>query len=600
MSQDVATQDPQVEKDRQLILEAKRKGPLAKLAAYTRLSGPGWLQSAITLGGGSLSSSLYLGILAGFAMMWLQPLAMIFGVIMLSAIGYVALSTRERPFQAINRHVNPVLGWGWALATMAANLVWALPQFSLGTAAVRQNLLKGLFDSLQMAPVAEKAVLCGGILLVSAVVVWFYDKGGWGIKVFETILKIMVAVVVLSFFGVVVKMSAAGVLDWGRIVGGLVPDPRLLFEPAKTFAPYLEAAGPQVREFWRNMIVDQQQDVMVSAAATAVGINMTFLLPYSMLKKGWDKDFRGLAIFDLSTGLFIPFILATGCVVMASAAQFHTEVPPGFLVERDADGALVVPEKALVGKFEKIAWSRAKHGEPERAAEVEALLASESETDREHGAAMKREMIEALPEADRRMAAILIQRDAYDLAQSLEPLTGRTWAHYVFGVGVIGMAVSSVIILMLINGFVVCEMAGRPSQGWLYKVGCLLPGLTGFMAPFIWTGGRAQFWLAMPTSVFGFMLIPIAYITFALVMNSRGLLGERMPRGRRRWAWNVLMLVAAGTVGFCALLNVWKQTAKNLGSGWWGMAAIAAFGLLALVVHVVRKARATRAWTEAE
>ena len=35
---------------------------------------------------------------------------------------------------------NPVLGWGWLIASMMANLVWAMPQFSLGTAALQQNL----------------------------------------------------------------------------------------------------------------------------------------------------------------------------------------------------------------------------------------------------------------------------------------------------------------------------------------------------------------------------------------------------------------------------------------------------------------------------
>ena len=54
--------DPQIARDRRLIQEAKQKGFWATLSAYTRLSGPGWLQSAITLGGGSLSSSLYLGV----------------------------------------------------------------------------------------------------------------------------------------------------------------------------------------------------------------------------------------------------------------------------------------------------------------------------------------------------------------------------------------------------------------------------------------------------------------------------------------------------------------------------------------------------------
>ena len=109
------TANSRIEQDRQLILDAKAKGTGAKIMAYTKLSGPGWLQSAITLGGGSLAGGLYLGILSGYHLMWLQPVAMIMGVIMLSAIGYVALSTKERPFAAINTHINPVLGWGWAI-----------------------------------------------------------------------------------------------------------------------------------------------------------------------------------------------------------------------------------------------------------------------------------------------------------------------------------------------------------------------------------------------------------------------------------------------------------------------------------------------------
>ncbi|MHC4511992.1 MAG: hypothetical protein ACYTAO_24110 [Planctomycetota bacterium] len=83
---------------------------------------------------------------------------------------------------------------------------------------------------------------------------------------------------------------------------------------------------------------------MIAATAAAVGINMTFLLPYSMLRKGWDKDFRGLAIFDLSTGLFIPFILATGLVIIASASRFHMTPAPGFIP--DEPGAAITAEPA--------------------------------------------------------------------------------------------------------------------------------------------------------------------------------------------------------------------------------------------------------------
>ena len=64
----------QVESDRQLLAEAQAKGTGSTVWAFFKMSGPGWLQSAITLGGGSLASSLYLGVIGGFALLWVQPL----------------------------------------------------------------------------------------------------------------------------------------------------------------------------------------------------------------------------------------------------------------------------------------------------------------------------------------------------------------------------------------------------------------------------------------------------------------------------------------------------------------------------------------------
>jgi len=99
--------DQQIQRNREMILTAKEKGLGATIGAYTKLSGPGWLQSAITLGGGSLSGALFLGVLGGTDMLWLQLMAIIMGVIMLSAISYVTLSTGKRPFPLINEHINP-------------------------------------------------------------------------------------------------------------------------------------------------------------------------------------------------------------------------------------------------------------------------------------------------------------------------------------------------------------------------------------------------------------------------------------------------------------------------------------------------------------
>ena len=313
------------------IEDARSKGPLATLALYTKLSGPGWLQSAITLGGGSLASALYLGVLTGYSMLWLQPVAMLLGIVMLSAIAYVTLSTGEKPFRSINRHVSPVLGWSWAIATLMANMVWAMPQFSLGSAALEQNLFPGVFEggSGDYLAVVLLFSVAGGIL-------WLYDSGGKGGKFFDILLKSMVAVIVLSFFAVVVSMGLSGTgLSLGTILAGFIPDFSLFTQPAEEFRVALEAVAAEQQEFWRERILTLQRDIMITAAGTAVGINMTFLLPYSMLKRGWGKDFRGLASFDLSTGLFIPFVLATSCVVIASASQFHGEYDKGLVGEAE-------------------------------------------------------------------------------------------------------------------------------------------------------------------------------------------------------------------------------------------------------------------------
>jgi Mn2+/Fe2+ NRAMP family transporter len=542
--------------EKRQLREAKARGGLAVFGAYLKFSGPGWLQGAITLGGGSLAGSLYLGVLGGYSLLWLQVLAMIMGVLMLGAITYVTLSTGKRPFQAINDHINPVLGWGWAIATLLANVVWCLPQFTLGTAAVQQNLLPGLAGNF------GKVVICLGLLGIATVVIWFYDTGSRGIKLFELILKSMVGLVVICFFGVVLKMSLGpDGLPWGEILSGFIPDLSLLHHPAASFNPALEAAGG-FRSFWSDMIVAQQRDVMITAAATAVGINMTFLLPYSMLKKGWDKESRGLAIFDLSTGLFIPFVLATGCVVIAAASQFHVTPQPGVIEGTAPAGMLRQYNDNLGARLTR-----------ELGADAVGQLSPEAKAMR----------VAALPEGDKRLAAMLVKRDAFNLAQSLERLTGKTFSHYVFGVGVLGMALSTIIILMLISGFTVCEILGLPQEGWPHRLGCLIAGV-GVLGPFIWEG-KTQFWLAVPTSVFGMTLLPIAYFTFFLMMNNRALMGSELPGGGRRIALNFFMLVALALAAFGAGWSIWSKIK------WLGVGLVTGYILLAVVVHFLRASR---------
>lgn len=525
-----------VEAERLLLEQARARGTLATFGAYFKLSGPGWLQSAITLGGGSLAGSLYLGVLGGFSLMWLQPLAMVLGIIMLGAIGYVTLSTGERPFQAVNTHVSPILGWSWALATLAANMVWALPQYSLASSVLQQNLLPGLVGpDGALGDFGGKLVISAGILTLTTAVTWSYDRGGLGIRLYELMLKILVGVIVLCFFGVLFKLTFSDTgLPWGRILAGFVPNPRSIFNPAPAFEPLLEAVAPEQRAFWTEVIVGNQRDVVMAAAATAVGINMTFLFPYTLLKRGWGREFRGLALFDLSTGMFIPFVLATSCVVIAAATQFHAIPQPGFGFGEETTTVTVSDNHT---------------------ADYESLLTrrlGEAAADLEKDELKVR--IGEIPAPERRIAATLVKRSALDLASSLRPLTGDLIANVLFGIGVLGMTLSTITILMLISGFVICEMFNLPQTGWPYRL-AMLSAATGALGPFVWS--KAAFWLAVPTSIFGLALAPIAYVTFFLLMNQKKLLGDAMPSGGKRLLWNVLMGIAVVIAVLASAYAIW-------------------------------------------
>ena len=487
---------------------------------------------------------------------------------MLGAIGYVTLSTGKRPFALINEHVNPVLGWSWALATLAANIVWCLPQFSLANAAVQQNLAPSLEG--------QTALICGVILCIAVGITMIYDSGGKGLRIYENSLRILVGLIVLSFFGVVLKLAFSGQLPFGAVFAGLIPDMSLLSQPASTFNEALAATG-DFRTFWSDRIVGLQRDIMITAAATAVGINMTFLFPYSLLKKNWDRAFRGLSIFDLSTGMAIPFLVATGCVVIASANSFHATPAPGLLGETGADGQLVAADPGQKGQFESALVDRVVFEHPKEFAGLEGA----AKTDK------AKTYFESLSEGDRRLAAMLVKRDAKHLAQALTPLTGPFVANIVFGFGVLGMALSTITILMLISGFTFCEVFGFPQSGIYHRIGCLLPAI-GVLGPFVWSG-KVAFWLAVPTSVFGMALLPIAYFTFFLLMNNRAVLGDDLPKGGHRVMWNTLMGIACGLATIGAAWAIWDK------SGWYGVGGVVALVGLALFVQMTSSSTAVPA-----
>lgn len=267
-----------------------------------------------------------------------------------------------------------------------------------------------------------------------------------------------------------------------------------------------------------------------------------------------------MATFDLGIGLFVPFFLATTCVMIAAASQFHGKYNEGLI---DPSSKVEVPSKIQKGYDGNMA-------------KFQAHLETNTKPDEE---AKKPNL------ADKKLAAMLVNRDAFQLADSLENLTNsKTVSQTVFGIGVLGMAVSTIIILMLINGFCLSEALGSGLSGPVHKLGSILPGITGALGfLFIWGTEKAGFLLVVPTSVFGMVLLPIAYFTFFCMINNKELLGDALPKGGKRVALNLAIGLAliASTIG--AGWSIWSK------AQWKGFAAVGIFLLLALGGHCYRK-----------
>jgi len=449
-----------------------------------------------------------------------------------------------------------------------AAIIWCMPQFSLCYGALSENLVG---ESIGQST-ADKLIISAVLLAATGTVVILNSRRGLTAKIFDWFLKALVGMIVVCFVGVVVRLAYLGKLDFSEILVGYIPNLRLWNEPAGDVAALIAQLPADLQEYWKAKMNVEQHAVMIGAAATAVGINMTCLLPYSMLHRGWDKPFRGLARFDLLTGMAIPYILVTSCIVIASAFTFHADADPDIL----STSPETMAESPVYDGFKPVLLERVKFEVGEEAFDA----MSEEEQLRKAA---------ALPEDEKKIASSLVRRTESNLAAALEPLLGKEASRLVFGLGIFGMGFSTIIILMLINGFVFTEIFGLEQGGPVHVIGCAVAGISGALWPLVWDG-PAKIWLAILASSFGMMLLPIAYITFFAMMNSRSILGDEKPTGLRMLSWNVLMILSVLGAIAAAGTAVWDKVAH--GSGYTGNVVLGiaiVYGALVVLGFFFRK-----------
>ncbi len=436
--------DPQArQQETAKLLQLQQQPLLRRWWGYSTLTGPGWLQSALTLGSGSAIASIFAGATRQYSLLWVQPLAMVLGVVMLDVIAFQTLTTGARPFKAIGVFLSPAIAWLWAFGALAVTLIWHFPQYALA-AGMTEDMVAAV-TGWQPAGAARLALLLAVglvIAVISTLICWNYGKGYRGIRLYERILKAMVWLIVVAFAAVVLRRAWDGAIDFGKVARGFLP---------------------------LSLPTDKRGFAIVAAAFSAVvGINSTFLLPYTLLARGWRSQHRGLSRFDLVAGMFLPFCLITSLVIIAAGSTIYNPDAPN----------------------------------PTRITPIQA-------------------------------ARIL---EAAGL--------GTLLARIVFGLGIIGMALSTVTVHMLMSGFAACELLGIEPGGWKYRLACLFP-VPGFTGVILWKYMGP--WVAVPASAVCGLLLPFAYVIFIVLNNKKAYLGDAKPTGTKALLWNLAMVAAVIT-----------------------------------------------------
>ena len=279
-----------------------------RIKGYFKLTGPAWMQSAMTLGAGSAAASVMMGAFYGYDLLWVQPIAMLLGVFMMAALGNIVLTKGERGFEIVKRELHPSIAFFWAFATVVSTVIWHFGQYALlGGAFWDMANVASIENSGDSKTIETLVRFAGGFLIlgINIALTWNYGGKSTGIKIYEGFLRWMIRLVMLSFLIVVAVMAVRARIDWAAVFKG----------------------------FFTISIPDGSMTTVLGAIGAAVGINMTFLYPYSILAKGWGRHHKGLARFDLVMSLFVPYVVLTTLIIIGMASTVHGNLGEGVTLQ---------------------------------------------------------------------------------------------------------------------------------------------------------------------------------------------------------------------------------------------------------------------------
>ncbi|MGD8540025.1 MAG: divalent metal cation transporter [Candidatus Aminicenantes bacterium] len=268
-----------------------KKSYVLRFWGHLKLSGPGFMDSALTLGAGTLTAAMLSGAMFGYRTMWLIWVSMGLGLFMMAAMARFTCRGGFRVIPIQNRYHGWIVGslMTALIGTGAVAVIFNYGQYSLGTHLIESlTPILGFHFPRQINWSVYMAITSGLILS-------YGRRGRKGITLVENFMKLSIGLMLLCFGACLILVG----INWSALFKGM-------------FIPWLPSGVEGL-------------DLFVATSAAAIGVMDWVLFHYAGLARGWGKKHESQARFDISVGLFLPFVVVNFLVMGVFAGTLHKQ-----------------------------------------------------------------------------------------------------------------------------------------------------------------------------------------------------------------------------------------------------------------------------------
>ena len=306
--------------------------------------------------------------------------------------------------------------------------------------------------------------------------------------------------------------------------------------------------------FWEEKILLKQRELALVCFSSTLGVNLMFALPLLLLNRNWRRSHDRFSKFNLFTTGFLPFSIVSVCLTLLSTTAFQQRDVIVSDVELLED---VVTVDLLNQRIvHEIGSERFKDMAP---FQQDALLS-------------------ALSNDEKRLASVIAGKSVKQWIASLSQ-TGGTYFTYLLGFTIFAITLSTIVILMIINGHLVCEVLGKPHKGPAFQSGSLLLAIAS-IGPFVWSD--QDNWVSDPTYFISLAILPFALLSFALVLNNPSIMGRMRPNGMGGYFINAGIILSFVFLGSSSFYLVWNEYWDSFPIG---QVLLSLIGVLLLIGH---------------